>query len=330
MTPSSASLRHELGLRVGIRVHRAELEELEDPAAAPDALLAEEHRAARVQLDRDRDQRPAAASSARSRASDADDVEARAWRSGRGARVRRADREQRHAADLVEGAGAVEELEQARHDVDGHAGVAADADAVQQLLVAGAREGDHHAVERRSSAITRRGPRACRAGQVGRPDLVGRRRRARPTGTRPYCSCVPHLLHELAGDDAGAEDHGRAAGAAARGGAWRARSPGRADSAPRCPGRSPPWRRPVRAFPRAPHAEQRPCEQHDGGQRVGHLAHAAGPEPQAAGVVEPERECDGGPGECGAIWRYRTSDGLMPRDRPATTAAVMRGERVAG
>ena len=60
---------------------------------------------------------------------------------------RRADREQRQAADLVQRAGAVEQLEQARHDVDGDAVVAADADAAQQLLVAGAREGDDHAVD---------------------------------------------------------------------------------------------------------------------------------------------------------------------------------------
>ncbi len=42
---------------------------------------------------------------------------------------------------------AVEELGQARDDVHGHARVAAHADGVQQVLVAGARERDHHAVD---------------------------------------------------------------------------------------------------------------------------------------------------------------------------------------
>ena len=60
---------------------------------------------------------------------------------------RRADREQRQAADLVQRLGAVEQLEQARHDVDRDAVVAADADAAQQLLVAGPREGDDDPVD---------------------------------------------------------------------------------------------------------------------------------------------------------------------------------------
>ena len=61
--------------------------------------------------------------------------------------ARSADREQRQPADLVERAGAVEELEQARDDVDRHAAVAAGADRAQQLLVRRTREGDDHAVD---------------------------------------------------------------------------------------------------------------------------------------------------------------------------------------
>jgi hypothetical protein len=77
----------------------------------------------------------------------ADDVE-RALGEARQRRERRLrDREQRHAADLLDRARALEELKQARDDVHGHARVAAHADGVQQVLVAGARERDHHAVD---------------------------------------------------------------------------------------------------------------------------------------------------------------------------------------
>ena len=89
-------------------------------------------------------------------------------------KVGRVDREQRHPADLVDRAGAVEELEQARDDVDGHAGVAAHAQRVQQLLVVRAREGDHHAVDllERDEVAERA---SGRRGRGGRP-CPGRRR----------------------------------------------------------------------------------------------------------------------------------------------------------
>jgi hypothetical protein len=63
-----------------------------------------------------------------------------AW--GRGA-----DREQRQAADLVQRLRSVEQLEQPRHHVDCDAVVAAGADAAEQLLMAGAGEGDDDPID---------------------------------------------------------------------------------------------------------------------------------------------------------------------------------------
>src|SRR5438034_11506380 len=45
-----------LGLRPADRMHGAELDQLEGSTAQPDALLDEEHRAARVELDQEHDQ----------------------------------------------------------------------------------------------------------------------------------------------------------------------------------------------------------------------------------------------------------------------------------
>ena len=90
---------------------------------------------------------------------------------GRG-QDRHADREQRQAADLVEGADAVEELEEAGDDVDGDAGVAAGADRLQQLLVAGAGEGDDHAVDLLRLDDRVEVGEAAQPGQVGGADVV--------------------------------------------------------------------------------------------------------------------------------------------------------------
>ena len=90
---------------------------------------------------------------------------------GRG-QDRRADREQRQAADLVERADAVEELEEAGDDVDRDAGVAAGADRLEQLLVAGAGEGDDDAVDLlRLDDLVEVGE-AAEPGQVGGADVV--------------------------------------------------------------------------------------------------------------------------------------------------------------
>ena len=115
------------------------------------------------------------------------------------------DREQRHAADLLDRARALEELEQPRHDVDGHAGVAADADRVQQVLVAGAREGDHHAVD------------AAEGDQVRQRVQRAEARDAEPAGlvdvvvdvadgVQPELLVALQALDELQGDVARAED----------------------------------------------------------------------------------------------------------------------------
>ena len=182
-----------------VELHRAELVELEEAPAAPGALLREEHGPARSS-------RIATAISARSGESTssadrrADDVQA-ALGGPREARERRlADRHQRHAADLLVRA-RLEELEQPRDDVHGHARVAADADRVQQILVGGARERDHHAIHaaegdqvgervqraeprdaeaaglvRRRRRCSRRGPARAPGGASGAARAAGRRR----------------------------------------------------------------------------------------------------------------------------------------------------------
>ena len=96
-----------------------------------------------------------------------------------------ADREQRQAADLVERADAVEELEEARDDVDGDAGVAAGADRLQQLLVADPGEGDDHPVDALHLDDLARGRRSRRSGAGRGCRCRGRRcRRGRPGRAR--------------------------------------------------------------------------------------------------------------------------------------------------
>jgi hypothetical protein len=56
---------HPLGPRFSARMHRPELQEAERPAVAAGALLDEEHRSARVELDRDGDRASSGAQSSR-------------------------------------------------------------------------------------------------------------------------------------------------------------------------------------------------------------------------------------------------------------------------
>ena len=58
-----------------------------------------------------------------------------------------ADVEQRDALDVVDQRPRAHDLEQARHDVDLDAAVGAGAHDAQEVVVAGAREGDDHAVD---------------------------------------------------------------------------------------------------------------------------------------------------------------------------------------
>ena len=123
--------------------------------------------------------------------------------------------------------GALEELEQARDDVDGHARVAADADRVQQVLVLGARERDHHAVD------------AAEGDQIGERVQRAEARDAEAAGlvdvvvdvadrVQPELGVAVQPLDELERDVAGAEDEralaqrGRAVQRDARGGAAEA------------------------------------------------------------------------------------------------------------
>ena len=161
-----------------VDLHRTELVELEEAPAAPGALLGEEDGALGVQPDRDRD-RDQQRRQQQQRDRRADDVQPALGRAREARERRLLDRHQRHAADLL-GAGALEELEQARHDVHGHAGVAADADGVQQLVVAGAREGDHHAIDAaEGDQVRQRVERARGAGCRGGRAPARRRRCSR-------------------------------------------------------------------------------------------------------------------------------------------------------
>ena len=161
---------------VALGVHRAELVELEELAAAPERSWRNStgpRESSLIAI--------AIAISTGERASSARPAPSTSsvrllTRDGR-REGRRVDREQRHAADLLDRARAVEELEQPRDDVDGHAGVAADAQRVQQLLVVGAREGDHHAVDEVELDEVAERAQAAEAGQPRR--CPGRRRRRR-------------------------------------------------------------------------------------------------------------------------------------------------------
>ena len=111
---------------------------------------------------------------------------ARAWRRGSRGQRRGADREQRQAADLIERAGAVEQLEEPRDDVDRDPPVAAGADAAQELLMAGAGEGDDHAVDLAASSSTSSSwsSEPSSPGAAPRSASGPRRRRGRPPRAR--------------------------------------------------------------------------------------------------------------------------------------------------
>ena len=53
-----AAAAHLVQHRLGVDNHGAELEAAEVPAVEPDAILLEEHRTRRIQLDRDHDRHP--------------------------------------------------------------------------------------------------------------------------------------------------------------------------------------------------------------------------------------------------------------------------------
>ena len=126
---------------LGLGVHGAQLEDAERHAAAPHALLPEEHRPARVEFDGERKQADQRQGDGREHAAhqqveDAldDGVEARHLDVGHV--------EQGDALDVVHGGLRAQDLEQARHDVHAHAAVGAGAHHVEDLLVASARESD--------------------------------------------------------------------------------------------------------------------------------------------------------------------------------------------
>ena len=203
----------------------------------------------------------------------------------REARERRlADRHQRHAADLL-GARTVEELEQARDDVHGHARVAADADRVQQVLVGGARERDHHAIDAAegdqvAERVQRAEPRDAEA--AGLLDVVV----DVADGVQPELRVALEALHELQGDVARAEDErslaqgGRAVQADACGGAAEAGA-GAADhgGGQRADHRGP-------AFEQVQHAVQRPGDEQRGHGEARGLADTAGPGAQVVDGVQ--------------------------------------------
>ena len=226
----------------------------------------------------------------------ADDVqralgEARQRREGR-----LADREQRHAADLLDRPRALEELEQPRHDVDRHAGVAADADRVQQVLVAGAREGDHHAIDAAEGdqvAERVQGPEARDAEPAGLVDVVV----DVADGVQPELLVALQALDELQRDRPRAEDQRPFA---------QVRRPVQADA---CGGAADPGARPGddrggqrsrdrrAGVEQRQQAEDRPRDQQRGDGEPRGVADAAGPGPQVVERVEPADVGEHGPAE---------------------------------
>ena len=131
---------------VGVRGHRAELEDRERPAAAAHSHLAEEDRAGRVELDRDRDDSEER-SQQHERETRDDEVE-RALEEQR--RVRQACRrqaEERHPLDRVDAHVRAEHVEEPRHDVDLHVELVEAPDQLQRLVVRRLRERDDHALD---------------------------------------------------------------------------------------------------------------------------------------------------------------------------------------
>ena len=125
----------------------------------------------------------------------------------RATRARRggADRQQRDAADLLDGAGAVEELEEARDDVDGDALLAAGAQHVEQLLVARAREGDHHALDVVPAQDVAQVVEAAEDGDV-EPEVVVDLVVDDADRVEAVLAVAAQAVEQLGGDEAGADD----------------------------------------------------------------------------------------------------------------------------
>ncbi len=210
--------------------------------------------------------------------------------------MRRADREQRQAADLVQRLDAVEELEEAGHDVDRDAGIPAGADRLQQLLVAGAREGDDHAVDllRLDDLVEVVEP--AQPGQVGCADVVhlvvdhADRNEAE-------LAIVSQLLDQLPGDDAGAEDQGALAqlgGAMEPGPHDR---PGDAGQRSRRGHGEEGERDAVVEAEQRRGGEEGPGDQHHGDENPRNLRDRRGPGRELIAAVEADAERDQRPGQ---------------------------------
>ena len=127
-------------------MHGAELEDLEGLAAAAHALLPEEDGAGRVELDDDRDDAHERQDEDAEQAAD-DEVEHALDAHVEAPELGVGDVEQRDALDVVHERPRADDLEEARDDVHAHAAVGAGAHDAQEVVVAGAREGDDHAVD---------------------------------------------------------------------------------------------------------------------------------------------------------------------------------------
>ena len=148
---------------VGVGGHRAELEDPERAVALAHPHLPEEDRPRRIELDRERDDREARATSTTSATSESDDVHRPLEQQARPGQARRREAEQRHALGAVDRGLGPEHLEQARHDVDLDVEAVQLADDRERLGVRRLREGDDHAldVERADELAAARSP--CRA-----------------------------------------------------------------------------------------------------------------------------------------------------------------------
>ena len=97
-----------------------------------------------------------------------------------------ADVEQRDALDVVHQRPRAHDLEEARHDVDLDAAVGAGAHDAQEVVVAGAREGDDHAVDALLGDDARRGRRGRRSPAPCGPSWP--LRRGSPSSRKPTSS----------------------------------------------------------------------------------------------------------------------------------------------
>ena len=236
------------------------------------------------------------------------------------------DREQRQAADLVHRARAVEELEQARDDVDGDAGVAAHAEDLEQLLVVGARERDHHAVH--AAGATQLGKRG-EVAEAGQPEgelvVVVHVADRDEAELGVVVQAVDQPLGDLAraDDQRALEELGGAVDGDAGGGAGqpggRSRRPSVATIVPRAA---------CGASTTTKQAEQRPRQRQAGQHELRRLADPAGPRAQVVAGVEADRKAASGQSAAHRSASATVSTGVTPATDPPAAPPARAAQQV--